>query len=98
MEQFRPDLGRRTEHHTARLTLSVPGIDSIVFNRRRQPTTPSTSGEAVKATVTFDEAVTVTGTPQLTIDVGGADKVLELRLWERLDGARVHGLHGGLRG
>ena len=60
---------------SARLTLSVPGIDSIAFNSAGSDNTFYLD-DAVKATVTFDEAVTVTGTPQLTIDVGGADKVL----------------------
>ena len=60
---------------SVRLTLSVPGIDSIAFNSAGSDNTFYLD-DAVKATVTFDEAVTVTGTPQLTIDVGGADKVL----------------------
>ena len=57
------------------LTLKVPGIDSIAFNSAGADNTFDT-GEGVTATVTFDEAVTVTGTPQLTIKVGSADKVL----------------------
>ena len=61
-----------------RLTLSVPGIDSIAFSSAGADNTFDT-GDAVTATVTFNEAVTVDttgGTPQLTINMGGADKVL----------------------
>ena len=65
-----------SQTYTVRLTLSVPGIDSIAFNSPATGTTYDT-GESVTATVTFDEAVTVTGTPQLTINVGGTDKVLD---------------------
>ena len=61
------------------LTLRVPGITSIAFNSAGPDNTYDT-GESVTATVTFDEAVTVDmtgGTPQLTINVGGTDKVLD---------------------
>ena len=60
-----------------RLTLEVPGIDSIAFTSSPATGTTYDTGETVSATVTFDEAVDVTGTPQLTIDVGGTDKVLD---------------------
>ena len=59
-----------------RLTLSVPGIDSIAFNDAGNDGAYGI-GDAVTATVTFSEAVTVTGTPQLTINMGGSDKVLD---------------------
>ena len=65
-----------TETYAVRLTLDVPGIDSIAFNSAG-PDNTFHLGDAVTATVTFDEAVTVTGTPQLTIKVGSADKVLD---------------------
>ena len=64
------------ETYSVSLTLDVPGIDSIAFNSAGADNTFHL-GEAVTATVTFDEAVTVTGTPQLTIKVGSADKVLD---------------------
>ena len=63
-----------------RLTLSVPGIDSIAFSSSPATGTTYDTGESVTATVTFDEAVTVDtsgGTPQLTINMGGSDKVLD---------------------
>ena len=62
-----------------RLTLVVPGIDSIAFNSAGPDNTFDT-GDAVTATVTFDEAVDVDtsgGTPRLTIKVGSSDKVLD---------------------
>ena len=58
-------------------TLDVPGIDSIAFSSSPATGTTYDTGESVTATVTFDEAVDVTGTPQLTIDMGGTDKVLD---------------------
>ena len=58
-----------------RLTLSVPGIDSIAFNDAGTDGAYAI-GDAVTATVTFNEAVTVTGTPQLKIDVAGSEKTL----------------------
>ena len=59
------------------LTLDVPGITSIAFTSSPATGTTYDTGETVSATVTFDEAVDVTGTPQLTINVGGTDKVLD---------------------
>ena len=51
-------------------------ISSVALNS--DPGTDKTYAidDVVTATVTFSEAVTVTGTPQLTIDVGGTDKTL----------------------
>ena len=60
-----------------RMTLDVPGIDSIAFSSSPATGTTYDTGESVTATVTFDEAVDVTGTPQLTINMGGSDKVLD---------------------
>ena len=83
-----------------RLTLDVPGIDSIAFNSAG-PDNTFYLGDAVTATVTFDEAVyvdTTGGTPQLTIKVGSSDEVLSYSLGYRHGGARVHRIHGGLRG
>ena len=60
-----------------RFTLDVPGIDSIAFSSSPATGTTYDTGESVTATVTFDEAVDVTGTPQLTINMGGSDKVLD---------------------
>ena len=63
-----------------RFTLVVPGISSIAFTSSPATGTTYDTGESVTATVTFDEAVDVDtsgGTPQLTIDMGGSDKVLD---------------------
>ena len=55
------------------------------------------TGEALKVTVTFDKAIVVTGTPQLTIRVGSADRTGVLRgACDRHQEAGVH-LHGGGR-
>ena len=63
---------------TATYELTAPSVDSIAFNSAGSDGAFKT-GEAVTATVTFSESVTVDttgGTPELTIDVGGSDKVL----------------------
>ena len=65
------------ETYSVRMTLDVPGIDSIAFSSSPATGTTYDTGESVTATVTFDEAVDVTGTPQLTINMGGTDKVLD---------------------
>ena len=57
----------------------APSVDSIAFNSAGTDGAFKT-GDAVTATVTFSESVTVDttdGTPQLTIKMGGADKVLD---------------------
>ncbi len=56
---------------------TAPTIDSLAVS-----SSPSTgdvygSGEAIEVTVTFDENVAVTGTPQLTLTVGAEDRVAE---------------------
>ena len=56
-----------------------PSVNSIAFNSAGTDGAYKT-GDAVTATVTFSESVTVDttdGTPQLTINMGGADKVLD---------------------
>ena len=56
-----------------------PTVDSIGFSSAGSDNTFKTD-DAVTATVTFDESVTVDtsgGTPQLTINMGGSDKVLD---------------------
>ena len=58
---------------------AAPTVDSIGFNGAGSDGAFKT-GDAVKASVTFTESVTVDttgGTPQLTIKMGGADKVLD---------------------
>ena len=58
---------------------TAPTVNSIAFNSAGADGAYKV-GDAVEATVTFSEAVTVDtmdGTPQLTIDVGGTDKVLD---------------------
>ena len=58
---------------------AAPAVDSIGFSSAGNDNT-FVIGDAVTATVTFTESVTVDttgGTPQLTIKMGGADKVLD---------------------
>ena len=58
---------------------AAPAVSSIAFNDAGTDGAFKT-GDAVVASVTFDESVTVDttdGTPQLTIKMGGSDKVLD---------------------
>ncbi len=79
-------VGMTSTADTNRLKLAIagsekgagPSVDSIAFNSAGTDGAFKT-GDAVTATVTFSESVTVDttdGTPQLTIKMGGADKVL----------------------
>ena len=64
---------------SATTVLANPTVDSFAFNSAGSDNTFAI-GDAVTATVTFSEAVTVDttdGTPQLTINMGVSDKVLE---------------------
>ena len=56
-------------------TVTAPAVDSIAFSSAGSDATFGI-GDAVSATVTFSAAVTVTGTPQLEIDVGGTPTAL----------------------
>ena len=53
-----------------------PAVDSIAFSSSGDDNSFGI-GAAVSATVTFSAAVTVTGTPQLEIDVGGTPTALD---------------------
>ena len=55
---------------------TTPAVDSIAFSSAGSDNTFAI-GDAVSATVTFSAAVTVTGTPQLEIDVGGTPTALD---------------------
>ncbi|MFY0628725.1 MAG: gliding motility-associated C-terminal domain-containing protein [Flavobacteriaceae bacterium] len=81
-----------TAGNDATLTLATPGAaNSLGANKAlvidtTSPTVTSVSsstangtykaGDAVVVTVTFDEAVTVTGTPQLTLETGTTDRTI----------------------
>ena len=51
-------------------------ISSVTLSSSASTDKTYAIGDAVTAKVTFSEAVTVTGAPQLTINVGGTDKTL----------------------
>ena len=55
---------------------SDPVVTGIEIGPAADPTGFYGVGDAVQATVTFSESVTVTGEPQLEIDVGGTPKTL----------------------
>ena len=51
-----------------------PTIDSVAFTSDPGADDTYAIGDALQATVTFSAAVTVTGTPQFVLDVGGAPR------------------------
>ena len=53
---------------------SIPSIDNIEIT---STTAPYTTDEVIQARVTFNENVIVTGTPQLTLQIGGATKTAD---------------------
>ncbi len=54
--------------------LDRPTIDSVTLGAKTRSTFPLGIGETLRATVDFNEAVTVTGRPQLTIALGAATR------------------------
>ena len=68
-----------TNYKIERTSKNVDGTAPIVSSVEitSKPSTNGTykTGETIKATVTFDESVVVTGTPQLTLKIGSADKI-----------------------
>jgi len=51
----------------------VPAVSSVTSSTANAS---YTTGQAIAITVTFDDLVTVTGTPQLTLETGGTDAVV----------------------
>ena len=56
--------------------LSVPSVSTVALSSDPGSDATYAIGDAVEARVTFTEAVDATGTPTLTIDVGGSDETL----------------------
>lgn len=52
-----------------------PTISSVALTSSAGADSTYVASDVVQATVTFNEAVVVTGTPQLTLNVGGSNKV-----------------------
>ena len=57
-------------------SVTVPSVSTVALSSDPGSDATYAIGDAVEARVTFTEAVDVTGTPTLTIDVGGSDKTL----------------------
>jgi hypothetical protein len=53
---------------------TAPTISTVALSSSAGADNTYKAGDVVSATVTFSEAVTVTGTPQLTLNVGGSNK------------------------
>ena len=52
----------------------APVVSTVAITSIPGPDATYTPGEVIEATVTFSETVVVTGTPQLTLNVGGGDR------------------------
>ena len=71
-----PDAARRVDGTPAAVTgLAFAGVAPRDANGDGTPDTYR-RGDAIEVAVTFSEAVTVTGTPSLTLDVGGESRAL----------------------
>ena len=55
----------------------APTVSSVTFTSNAGNDKTYRKGDTIQATVTFSEAVTVTGTPQLTLTVGSDDKTAD---------------------
>ena len=54
---------------------TAPTVSSVGITSKPSTNGTYKTGETIKATVTFSEKVMVTGTPQLTLKIGNADKI-----------------------
>ena len=68
--------GFATARSVANNVPSVPSVSTVALSSDPGSDATYAIGDAVEARVTFTEAVDVTGTPTLTIDVGGSDETL----------------------
>ncbi len=57
----------------------APVIDTIELTSNPGPDATYAAGDTIEVTVTFSETIVVTGTPQLTLDVGGRDRTANYR-------------------
>ena len=65
---------------TPAASAAPPAITSVALSSDPGDDATYAIGDTVEATVTFDAAVTVSGAPQLTLDVGGTDKTAAYRI------------------
>ena len=57
----------------------APTVHALAITSDAGPDATYAAGETIEATVMFDQTVTVTGTPQLTLNVGGLDRTADYR-------------------
>ena len=55
----------------------APVVSTVAITSNPGPDATYTIGEVIEATVTFDQTVVVTGTPQLMLNVGGGDRTAD---------------------
>ncbi|HVW96143.1 MAG TPA: FG-GAP-like repeat-containing protein, partial [Mucilaginibacter sp.] len=58
-------------------TLTAPSLPKVTAVSSTTADGSYKAGDVISVTVTFDEAVTVTGTPQLTLETGTTDEVID---------------------
>ncbi|MBF0357924.1 MAG: DUF4347 domain-containing protein [Magnetococcales bacterium] len=71
------DKTNRTASDTRTITVTSSGIPSVSSVTSTTTDGSYTTGDAINVTVTFDEPVTVTGTPQITMETGTTDRVVD---------------------
>ncbi len=57
----------------------APTVHALAITSDAGPDATYAAGETIEATVMFDQTVTVTGTPQLALNVGGWDRTADYR-------------------
>ena len=79
-------LGANPDHQVEARDTTKPTISSVAFTSDPGDDDTYAVGDDVEVTVTFSEAVTVSGSPQVELDVGGMSKHAAYR---RVDGSAV---------
>ena len=57
----------------------APGVHAVAITSDAGPDATYAAGETIEATVILDQPVTVTGSPQLTLKLGGSDRTADYR-------------------
>ena len=58
-------------------TPTTPTVSTISVTSNPGTDNTYATGDKIEVTVTFSEAVTVTGTPRITLDIGGTEQTVD---------------------
>ena len=79
-------------------TPTTPTVSTIAVTSNPGTDNTYTTLDVITVTVTFSEAVTVTGTPRITLDIGGTEQTVDYSGAGPRHGPTAVQLHGADRG